>query len=68
VTRRILAAPGTCADATIWKRADLPIGFAIAGPAIVEEPDSTTWIPIGFRAVVDPTSCLILTQTVEDRA
>jgi len=68
VTRRVLAAAGTWAEATIWKRADLPTGFAIDGPAIVEEPDSTTWIPAGYRAVVHPTSCLVLTQTVEDPA
>ena len=40
-------------------------GFRIAGPAIVEEPDSTTWIPVGFAAEVHPTSCLVLTQTPE---
>jgi len=64
-TRRVLVAPGRWAEATIWKRADLPVGFRIAGPAIVEEPDSTTWIPDGFRAVVDPTSCLVLGENPE---
>jgi N-methylhydantoinase A len=66
ITRRVLASPGTWADATIWKRADLPTGFRIPGPAIVEEPDSTTWIPVGFVAEVHPTSCLVLTQTAEE--
>jgi len=65
-TRRVLAAAGTWAEASIWKRADLPTGFRIAGPAIVEEPDSTTWIPVGFAAEVHPTSCLVLTRTAED--
>ena len=62
-TRRILVAAGRWEDAVVFKRGDLPIGFRFAGPAIVEEPDSTTYVPPGFTAEVDPTSCLLLTDT-----
>ena len=64
-TRRVLASAGRWVEATIWKRADLPGGFRIDGPAVIEEPDSTTWVPLGFRAVVHPTSCLVLSQSTE---
>jgi N-methylhydantoinase A len=64
-TRRVLASAGRWVDATIWERADLPAGFRVEGPAIVEEPDSTTWIPLGFTAEVHPTSCLVLSQIPE---
>lgn len=39
-------------DAPVWRRADLPAGFAIAGPAIVEEYSSTLLIGAGDTAVV----------------
>ena len=43
--------PATWADATICKRADLPAGIPRRpGPAIIEEPDSTTYVPPGLRA------------------
>jgi N-methylhydantoinase A len=65
-TRRVLVAAGEWADATIVKRAGLPRGTRIDGPAIIEEPDSTTWVPIGFEARVDDTWCLVLQQTEAD--
>ncbi len=62
-TRSILVGAGRWADTAVFKRADLPVGYRFAGPAIVEEPDSTTYVPPGFTAEVDPTSCLLLTDT-----
>jgi N-methylhydantoinase A len=64
--RRVLAAPGRWVDAAIWKREELPGGFRIEGPAVIEEADSTTWVPEGFEAIVDATSCLLLSQTGGD--
>jgi N-methylhydantoinase A len=60
VTRRVLVGPGTWADAAILRRADLTPGTTLVGPAIIEEGDSTTYVPPDFRATVDPTYCLIL--------
>lgn len=39
-------------DTPVFRRADLPVGFEIAGPAIVEEYSSTTVLPEGDRLVV----------------
>jgi N-methylhydantoinase A len=38
---------------TLYDRAKLQAGNEVAGPAIVEQPDSTTVIPGGYRARVD---------------
>jgi N-methylhydantoinase A len=37
----------------VYDRARLPVGATIAGPAVVEEPESTTVLPPGARAEVD---------------
>ena len=58
--RRVLAAPGEWVDAAIVHRDRLGIDATIAGPAVIEEPDSTTYVPPGFRATVHPTWCLIV--------
>jgi N-methylhydantoinase A len=48
-------------DARIVWRPGLPSGTEIAGPAVIEEPNSTTWLPPGDRAVVDPSGHIIIT-------
>lgn len=60
--RQVLVRAGAWEDTTVVRRSDLPVGFVVDGPAIVEEPDSTTYVPPGFTARVDPTWCLILEQ------
>jgi N-methylhydantoinase A len=65
--RRVLVAPGEWVDATIARRDALPVGQRLAGPAIIEEPDSTTYVPPGFEAEVQPTWCLVL-QAVGERS
>jgi N-methylhydantoinase A len=59
--RSVLVGEGRWADAAVLFRRDLPVGFSIEGPAIIEEPDSTTYVPPGFEARVHPSQCLILT-------
>ena len=44
----------------IYDRARLPAGAGIEGPAVVEEPESTTVLPPGGRAEVDPWANLIV--------
>ena len=51
---------GAFVDATIYDRERLRAGAALAGPAIVEQYDTTTWIPAGWRATVDPHDNLLL--------
>jgi N-methylhydantoinase A len=65
VRRRVLVAPGEWGDALILKRDELGVGASIDGPAVIEEPDSTTYVPPGYRASVDATWCLVLDQPTE---
>jgi len=44
----------------IYERARLPVGARVAGPAIVEQPDTTTVIPPGHAALVDSSGNLRL--------
>ena len=40
-------------DTPVYERADLPAGFSLKGPAVVEQVDSTVVIPPGTTASVD---------------
>ena len=40
-------------DTPVYQREALPVGFRFAGPAIVEQPDTTTLIHPGQTAEVD---------------
>jgi N-methylhydantoinase A len=44
----------------VYDRGRLPAGFTIAGPAIVEEPSTTTVVHPGQRLTVDPTGNLVI--------
>jgi N-methylhydantoinase A len=48
------------AETPIYWRPDLPAGFVLKGPAIIEQIDSTTVVPPGFTAAVDPWLNIIL--------
>ena len=50
-------------DTPIWPRPALPVGFRTAGPAIVEQMDSTTLVPPGMAMEVDPYLNLVLDTT-----
>lgn len=41
-------------EAAIWDRASLPVGTAVAGPAVIEGEGSSALIPAGWTATVDP--------------
>jgi N-methylhydantoinase A len=58
--RRVLIRRNQWGEAPILRRDQLPVGFAVEGPAIIEEADSTTFVPPDFVCHVDPTWCLIL--------
>jgi N-methylhydantoinase A len=51
---------GAFVDTTIYERARLPLGARLAGPAIVEQTDTTTVIPPGVTALVDEAGTLRL--------
>ena len=45
---------------TVYARELLPAGGVLTGPALVEEPGTTTVVPPGVRAAVDPHANLVL--------
>jgi N-methylhydantoinase A len=54
---------GAFALASVYDRDRLGSGATLAGPAIVEQYDTTTWIPRGWTATVDLHANLILERT-----
>ena len=61
-TREVWFTSDTPTETAIWARRDLPAGATLDGPAIVEQLDSTTVVPAGWRAHVDGFLNLILTR------
>ena len=47
-------------DAAKYRRAELPVGFRVDGPALLTQSDSTTLIEPGFSATVHPTGNLLI--------
>ena len=60
--RRAVTDPlsGRAADVPLYRREALAPGAAIAGPALIEEDDTTTVVARGFRAALDPNGYIIL--------
>jgi N-methylhydantoinase A len=56
-------APRGFVPTAIYERARLPLGSQVAGPAIVEQADTTTVIPPGYRASVDASGNLRIRRT-----
>ena len=48
-------------DTPFYRRSLLPVGEAFAGPAIVLQKDSTTVVPPGATALVDPSGSILIT-------
>jgi N-methylhydantoinase A/oxoprolinase/acetone carboxylase beta subunit len=66
-TRKVLATDaGAAVDAGVYDRARMAPGFSVEGPAIVEQDDTTTWIPPGWRGTVEDTLLLSLEKTGSD--
>lgn len=52
-TRTVLAGDGAePVRAMVYDRLRMPPGFTVDGPAIVEQDDTTTWVPVGWRGLV----------------
>lgn len=46
-----------------WERATLPEGFATEGPCVIDDLDSTTWVPASFGLEVDANRNLVLEES-----
>jgi N-methylhydantoinase A len=47
---------------TIYDRERLPPGETVAGPAVLEQDESTVVVPPAWEAVVEPDGSLVLTE------
>ena len=60
-TRRQVWFEAKPVDTPVYRRDDLPAGFGLTGPAIVEQVDSTVVVPPGMAASVDKYLNIIIT-------
>jgi len=58
--RLVHFAPGGFVPTPIYARPRLPLGVELPGPAIVEQPDTTTVVPPGWTARVEESGNLRL--------
>ncbi|MFJ3545577.1 hydantoinase B/oxoprolinase family protein [Streptomyces rubiginosohelvolus] len=58
-----LYAEGRWQRAPLHRRADLPVGATVTGPAILAEDDATTVVDPGWQAEAAPTGHLVLTRS-----
>ena len=59
--RRAVAMRGGMEDLPVWRRRDLPVGFAVTGPAVLEEASSSLVLSPGDHAEVTDGSVLVVT-------
>lgn len=59
---------GGFVDVDVWNRYELPIGFSLLGPAIVQERESTLLVTPGASAIVDGFHNLVLTVPTQARS
>ena len=60
--RLVLGQDERAVEATVYLRADLSPGQRVAGPALIAEPQTTTYVPEAFDAEVDAAQSLVLTR------
>ena len=61
--RDVMFVEGQWHDTALYRRSALGRGQTIEGPAIIEQSDTTTVIPPGWRAVVHGSGDLIVERT-----
>ena len=66
--RRQVAMEGGMQDLPVWRRRDLPAGFTLAGPAVVEEASSNLVLGPGDRAEIAAGSLLVVTLAPAEAA
>jgi len=66
--RRQVAMKGVMQDLPVWRRRDLPTGFSLSGPAVVEEASSNLVLGPGDRAEIAQGSLLVVTLAPAEAA
>jgi N-methylhydantoinase A len=54
---------GAWLDAAVYTRDGLSLGTRLEGPAIIEQEDTTTWLPPGWCVAVDRTGVLLISRS-----
>ena len=54
---------GELVDCPVYARSELAPGSAIAGPAIVAEDETSTFVPAGFGAALDSVGYIVMERT-----
>jgi N-methylhydantoinase A len=57
------AGTGTLVEAAVVERSKLSTGDRVAGPAVIVEPQTTTWVSSSRQAVVQADGCLLITRS-----
>ncbi len=55
-----------CRDVAVHDRDSLLAGHVLTGPALVDAPDTTIWVPAGMRALIDPQGTLVMERETAD--
>ncbi len=58
--RAVVFGAGGAVTANVYRRGDLPPGAVVSGPAVVEQPDTTTLVPPGWTVTRDDYGNLLL--------
>jgi N-methylhydantoinase A len=57
-----------CRDIAVYDREDLLAGHMLRGPALVDAPDTTIWVPAGLRATIDGQGTLVMEREADPRS
>jgi N-methylhydantoinase A len=52
-------------EALVYRRDTLPAGHRVTGPSVIQQADSTTWLPSYAGAEVHPSGALVVTIAPE---
>jgi N-methylhydantoinase A len=60
---RLERGEGGLRDIAVYDRETLLSGHALIGPALVDAPDTTIWVPEGMHAIIDPLGTLVMERS-----
>lgn len=63
IRRQTVRADGQVFNADVYRRSELRAGHALAGPAVVEQADTTVFVPAGFGGSVDEWGNLLIRRS-----
>jgi len=53
---------GRADEVPVWRREKLPVGAVLAGPAVISEDETSTWISGRFDAHIDAAGCIVMVR------